>query len=208
MNEWTNLLFNFLHWVPPCRHEEKKINMTRSDIFNRASPPVIICISFRPLAHPLRKGHEPGPVFYCTLPRLDHAPVQPRHPPPFFWAGPPIPYPIFDYIYFCTEMTQWPYPWPYDHMTIPYRLVITFFLTRIKFRSPPVTLLRSLLLLSTLYLTTKLTPSIFPAFFAYFYFFPIFETAHSPFLHTFAAYSLLPSIFPAFFCLFLLFPDF
>ncbi len=92
MNEWTNLLFVFIHWVPPCRHEVKKKLIGREQtFFNRASPPVIICISFYPLAHPLRKGHEPGPVFYCTLPRLYHAPVQPRHPPPIFWAGPPIP---------------------------------------------------------------------------------------------------------------------
>jgi hypothetical protein len=176
MNEWT-FYWIFLHWVPPCRHENN--NIMRLDFFNRASLPVIICFSFFPPCPPLaeRTWAGSGILVYLTPALIMHQSNPSPLPPHFFWAGPPIPYPIFDYIYFCTEMTLWPYPWPYDHMTIPYRLVITFFLTRIGFRSPPVTLLRSLLLFSTLYLTTKLTPSIFPAFFAYFYFFPIFETA-------------------------------
>jgi hypothetical protein len=63
MNERT---FYLVFTLGPTVSAREKNSSTGIDIFNRASHP------FRssPLAHPLRKGHEPDPVIYCTLPRL------------------------------------------------------------------------------------------------------------------------------------------
>ncbi len=92
MNEWMNertFYLIFLHWVPPCRHE--KNNITRLDIFNRASLPVIICLSFLPPC-----GKDMSRIWYSIVPYpgFSHATVQPLPPPPFFWAGPLSPYPL------------------------------------------------------------------------------------------------------------------
>jgi hypothetical protein len=46
------------------------IYSTRLDIFNKASSTVAYLNLFSLLVYPLRKGHEPGPAFYCVVPRF------------------------------------------------------------------------------------------------------------------------------------------
>ncbi len=90
MNEWMNEPFiDFLALGPTVSAREKN-NRTRTDIFNRASPPVIICISFLPPCPPLaeRTWAGSGILVYLTPAFIMHQsnPVTP--PPPFFLSRP------------------------------------------------------------------------------------------------------------------------